>query len=61
MTKRAAMKRQTREGVFDSRSFSEDSKVRRLPTSHGNHAGHSGHGGWSPNPSNDDRGLSVFR
>ena len=37
MTKRAAIKRQTREtsrehGVLDSRQFMEDSKVRRLPT-----------------------------
>jgi len=61
MTKRAAMKRQTREGVFDSRQFAEDSKVRRLPTSHGNHAGHSGHGGWSPNPSNDDRDQGYLK
>src|SRR5688500_17939703 len=40
MTKRAAIKRQTRElsrehGVLDSRQFMEDAKVRRLPT----HAG----------------------
>ena len=56
MTKRAAVKRQTREGVFDSRQFSEDSKVRRLPTSHGNHGS-----GWSPHPSNDDRDQSYLK
>ena len=59
MTKRAAMKRQTRElsreGVFDSRQFSEDAKVRRLPT----HT--SGHGGWSPHPSNDDREQGYLK
>ncbi|MBJ7484160.1 MULTISPECIES: PhoH family protein [unclassified Brevundimonas] len=54
MTKRAAMKRQTREGVFDSRQFSEDSKVRRLPTPHTTSA-------WSPHPSNDDRDQSYLK
>ena len=59
MTKRAAMKRQTREGVFDSRQFSEDSKVRRLPTPHTHHE--SGRGAWSPHPSNDDRDQSYLK
>ncbi|WP_156376944.1 MULTISPECIES: PhoH family protein [unclassified Brevundimonas] len=59
MTKRAAIKRQTREtsrehGVLDSRQFMEDSKVRRLPT-------HTGHGGWSPYPSNDDRDQAYLK
>ena len=54
MTKRAAMKRQTREGVFDSRSFSEDSRVRRLPTPHTQNA-------WSPHPSNDDREQGYLK
>ena len=56
MTKRAAIKRQTREtsrdhGVLDSRQFTEDSKVRRLPT----------HAGWSPYPSNDDRDQAYLK
>ena len=56
MTKRAAIKRQTREtsrehGVLDSRQFMEDSKVRRLPT----------HAGWSPYPSNDDRDQAYLK
>ena len=46
MTKRAALKRQTREfGVLDSSQFTQDAKVRRLPNQ----------SGWSPSPSNDDR------
>ena len=44
MTKRAAVKRQAREGILDSRGYSEDSKVRRLPTPHTQSA-------WSPHPS----------
>ena len=56
MTKRAAIKRQTREtsrehGVLDTRQFMEDSKVRRLPT----------HAGWSPYPSNDDRDQAYLK
>ncbi len=56
MTKRAAIKRQTRETsrehcVLDSRQFMEDSKVRRLPT----------HAGWSPYPSNDDRDQAYLK
>ena len=58
MTKRAALKRNPREGVFDSRSFTEDSKVRRLPTPHTHD---SGRGGWSPHPSNDDRDQSYLK
>jgi len=62
MTKRAAMKRQTREGVFDTRAFSEDAKVRRLPSHSGTHGGHGGgHGGWSPHPSNDDRDQGYLK
>jgi phosphate starvation-inducible PhoH-like protein len=59
MTKRAAMKRQTREGVFDSRTFTEDSKVRRLPTPHTTQAARGG--AWSPHPSNDDRDQSYLK
>ena len=55
MTKRSALKRQSRdagrEGVFDTRQFSEDAKVRRLPTQTG----------WSPYPSNDDRDQSYMK
>ena len=54
MTKRAAMKRHSREGVFDTRAFSEESKVRRLPP-------HTGHGGWAPHPSNDDREQGYLK
>lgn len=47
MTKRAAMKRQSREGgAFDGPDYGSDSKVRRLPTASNR--------GWSPHPSNDD-------
>lgn len=59
MTKRSALKRPSRaqvremarEGVFDTRQFSEDAKVRRLPT----------HTGWSPYPSNDGRDQSYLK
>ncbi|MGA0544412.1 PhoH family protein [Brevundimonas sp. VNH65] len=51
MTKRSALKRQAREGVLDSREFSQDAKVRRLPT----------HTGWSPYPSNDDRDQAYLK
>jgi len=51
MTKRTALKRQNREGVLDSRQFSEDAKVRRLPN----------HAGWSPYPSNDDREQGYLK
>jgi phosphate starvation-inducible PhoH-like protein len=59
MTKRAAVKRQTREGVFDSRQFSEDSKVRRLPTPHTTAAARGG--AWAPHPSNDDREQGYLK
>ena len=66
MTKRAAIKRQTREmtrehGVLDSRQFIDDAKVRRLPTHTG--AGHQTHhgSGWSPYPSNDDRDQAYLK
>ena len=51
MTKRSALKRQAREGVLDSREFSQDAKVRRLPS----------HTGWSPLPSNDDRDQANLK
>ena len=59
MTKRAAIKRQTREGVFDSHQFSEDSKVRRLPTPHTTAAARGG--AWAPHPSNDDREQGYLK
>ena len=59
MTKRAAMKRQTREGVFDSHQFSEDSKVRRLPTPHTSAAARGGP--WALHPSNDDREQGYLK
>lgn len=60
MTKRSALKRQSREmareqGVLDSRQFTEDAKVRRLPTSR-----QTG-GGWSPLPSNDERDQGYLK
>jgi phosphate starvation-inducible protein PhoH and related proteins len=61
MTKRAALKRQGREGAFDTRGYGEDSKVRRLPSHSGTGAGN-GHGtGWSPHPSNDDREQGYLK
>ena len=55
MTKRAALKRQSRDGgAFDGPDYGQDSKVRRLPTS-------GGRGGWSPHPSNDDREQGYLK
>lgn len=55
MSKRAAVKRQTREGgVFDSHAYGADAKVRRIPTPHTQH-------GWSPHPSNDDREQGYLK
>ena len=52
MTKRAAMRRQSnREGVLDSRQFSEESRARRAST----------HSGWSPLPQNDDRDQAYLK
>ena len=52
MTKRAAMRRQSnREGVLDSRQFSEESRARRGST----------HSGWSPMPQNDDRDQAYLK
>ena len=56
MTKRSALKRQTREasrefGVLDSSQFIQDAKVRRLPN----------HAGWSPYPSNDERDQAYLK
>jgi phosphate starvation-inducible PhoH-like protein len=54
MTKRAALKRQSREGgAFDGPDYGQDAKVRRLPTTNGR--------GWSPNPSNDDREQGYLK
>ncbi|MDI1282063.1 MAG: phosphate starvation-inducible PhoH-like protein [Brevundimonas sp.] len=52
MTKRAAMRRQSnREGVLDSRQFSDESRARRGST----------HSGWSPIPQNDDRDQAYLK
>jgi phosphate starvation-inducible PhoH-like protein len=51
MTKRSALKRQAREAVLDPHQFSDDAKVRRLPT----------HTGWSPYPSNDEREQGYLK
>jgi len=51
MTKRSALKRQAREAVLDPHQFSDDAKVRRLPT----------HAGWSPYPSNDEREQGYLK
>lgn len=61
MTKRSALKRQTREmsrefGVLDGSQFVEDAKVRRLPR----HAGETQRG-WSPYPSNDERDQAYLK
>jgi phosphate starvation-inducible PhoH-like protein len=61
MTKRAALKRQTREmsrefGVLDSSQFIDDAKVRRLPPNAGQ-----GRAAWSPYPSNDDRDQAYLK
>ena len=54
MTKRAALKRQSREGgAFDGPDYGQDAKIRRLPTTQGR--------GWSPYPSNDDRDQSYLK
>jgi len=55
MTKRAALKRQAREGgAFDGPDYGQDAKVRRLPTPQSR-------GGWSPYPSNDDREQGYLK
>ena len=55
MTKRAALKRQSREGgAFDGPDYGQDAKVRRLPTPQNR-------GGWSPHPSNDDREQGYLK
>ena len=60
MTKRAAIKRQSRDGgAFDGPDYGQDAKVRRLPTSQSSHGG--GRGAWSPHPSNDDRDQSYLK
>ncbi|MGV9007991.1 MAG: PhoH family protein [Brevundimonas sp.] len=52
MTKRAAMRRQSnREGVLDSRQFSDESRARRVST----------HSGWSPMPNTDDRDQAYLK
>ena len=52
MTKRAAMRRQSnRDGVLDSRQFSDESRARRGATQ----------GSWSPMPSNDDRDQAYLK
>ena len=65
MTKRSALKRQTREaarefGVLDTPQFIEEAKVRRLPPHVGNGRA-SQRQGWSPYPSNDDRDQDYLK
>ena len=60
MTKRTALKRQSRDGgAFDGPDYGQDAKVRRLPTPHGSPGG--GRGAWSPHPSNDDREQGYLK
>ena len=55
MTKRAAIKRQSREGgAFDGPDYGQEAKVRRLPTPQSR-------GAWSPHPSNDDREQGYLK
>ncbi len=55
MTKRAVLKRQSRDGgAFDGPDYGQDAKVRRLPTPHTRSA-------WSPHPSNDDREQGYLK
>ena len=55
MTKRAALKRQSRDGgAFDGPDYGQDAKVRRLPTPQSR-------GAWSPHPSNDDRDQAYLK
>ena len=69
MTKRSALKRQTREaarefGVLDTPEFIQEAKVRRLPPHVGQNRprrGEQGNGGWSPYPSNDDRDQAYLK
>ena len=65
MTKRSALKRQTREaarefGVLDTPEFIQEAKVRRLPPNVGNGRGNQRQG-WSPYPSNDDRDQAYLK
>ncbi|MBO9502206.1 PhoH family protein [Brevundimonas sp. A19_0] len=65
MTKRSALKRQTREaarefGVLDTPEFIQEAKVRRLPPHVGNGRGNQ-RSGWSPYPSNDDRDQAYLK
>ncbi len=54
MTKRTALKRQSRDGgAFDGPDYGQDAKIRRLPPPQGR--------GWSPHPSNDDRDQSYMK
>lgn len=69
MTKRSALKRQTREaarefGVLDTPEFIQEAKVRRLPPHVGQNRprrGEQGNGSWSPYPSNDDRDQAYLK
>lgn len=51
MSKRSAMKHQHREGILDTREFTQESRRRQLPN----------HSAWSPYPSNDQRDQSYLK
>lgn len=51
MSKRSALNRQVREGILDSRDFTQESRRRQLPNA----------SGWSPYPSNDERDQSYLK
>lgn len=51
MSKRSAIKAQYREGILDSREFTQESRRRQLPN----------HSAWSPYPSNDQRDQSYLK
>ncbi|MEG1451584.1 PhoH family protein [Brevundimonas sp.] len=51
MSKRSAMKHQHREGILDTREFTQESRRRQLPN----------HSAWSPYPSNDQRDQAYLK
>ncbi len=51
MSKRTALKSQRREGILDTREFSQESRRRQLPN----------HSAWSPYPSNDERDQAYLK
>jgi len=51
MSKRSALKHQYREGILDTREFTQESRRRQPPTQPG----------WSPYPSNDERDQAYLK